>query len=355
MNEITLSTKYISEINLKTGRNSLFFLNNELLVFDKECKYSKILVEDGYEVVNYEKKKRSKKFASCLFDKYIYCNYFDRKYIITHGGENEKGIIDTLELYKYNKEEKTLERLLKCTCFENLSQHVCCRIGDKYIVFYGGINDNEDINEELYFLNIDELIDLTKKKKKHIKIEDAIEEFTLGRPYIPHPYPRINCTLTYHKQTNTCILYGGKFYQENEEEEYDDDEDDGGIILNDIWILCLDDDDDDEDTYSWYAPNIISGHIPFRANHSCISIENDVYIIFGGIDDNKDIKSDIFIMETVFKMNGSDESKYKFEFHFSTPLIDASPIPLKDSSVCYDKNNHNIFFFFVLLFFFNTI
>lgn len=72
MNEITLSTKQISEIDLKSGRDSMFLLNDELIVFDKECKYSKILLEGDYEVVNDVKKKRAKRFASCLFKKYKY-------------------------------------------------------------------------------------------------------------------------------------------------------------------------------------------------------------------------------------------------------------------------------------------
>lgn len=255
-------------------------------------------------------------------------------------------------MYKYNKDNNTLERLLKSSCFNNLTEHVCSRIGIRYIVFYGGITEDGEINNELYFLNIDELIDLSKKKKDR-DIENAIEEFTLGRPFIPHPYPRIGCTLTFHEDTNTCILYGGKLLKENndsDDDEENDDDDDDGIILNDLFVLSLDD-NDEEDTYSWYSPNVISGHVPYRANHNCISIENDVYLIFGGIDDNKDIKNDIFIMETIFKMRGNDESKYSFQFQFSTPLIDGSPIPLKDASVCYDKNSKNIFLFFFLLYF----
>lgn len=70
MSEIRLKTKHLSEIDLKVGINSMYFINDELIMFDKKYLHSRLLLRNGYELISDDEEERSGR-ASCFFKKYI--------------------------------------------------------------------------------------------------------------------------------------------------------------------------------------------------------------------------------------------------------------------------------------------
>jgi N-acetylneuraminic acid mutarotase len=152
------------------------------------------------------------------------------------------------------------------------------------VFIYGGIDSDNKIRNELRLLKIG------KKPLEWCLIK------TKGTP----PDGRVSATLNYFEELNVLILYGGKCEDQS--------------ISSDMFICDL-------ENYSWNKVLIFDRSPADRAEHSsCINGKN--LIIFGGVNKNRYLGSDMYIIELELwnkkkkrgcikenMMNGADDIK----------------------------------------------
>ena len=141
------------------------------------------------------------------------------------------------------------------------------------IAFFGGIDDERCVNNEFKILKIG---------KKPLEWVTPIVKGTL-------PEGRQNATLNFYEALNVLILFGGQ----NQRQEY----------LNDLFVLDL-------DTFNWMKV-LLYQDIPMIRSEHCSAIINNQLVIFGGINGEIYVGSDIFIVNLdIFEKKSNAFNKF---------------------------------------------
>ena len=155
--------------------------------------------------------------------------------------------------------------------------------GSKYegIVYFGGIDDEGNVNNELRIL----------------KIGRKPLEWIIPNVSGSMPQGRLNATINYYEIINVLILFGGQ----NQTQDFS----------NDLHLLNL-------NSLEWIRV-FFYGDIPSQRSSHCSIIHHNQLIIFGGINAEKYVGSDIFMVNLdIFqkKSNSLNNFNKKVQINF---------------------------------------
>ena len=126
------------------------------------------------------------------------------------------------------------------------------------IAFFGGIDNDRNMNNELKILKIG---------KKPLEWMNPVIHGI-------QPEGRMDSTLNFYEALNVLILFGGQNYRQ--------------VFLNDLHVLDL-------DNFNWTKVTLYED-IPMERGEHCSTIVNNQLFIFGGLNAERYVGSDIFLI-----------------------------------------------------------
>ena len=187
--------------------------------------------------------------------------------MIIFGGNGSSNKLN--DLWNFNFEEKkwtkiTAEGPTPCA----RDGHLSSMIYNKYMVIYAGLNEKDEVADDLY------LLDIEKKKWIECEIEGNISSNNDGQ----------SCCLV----NDIMYLFGGQGSGDDEDDEYS----------NELYTLKFDIDDNYKPKAIISAVEITGNRRPKeRASPSCVSYKDQYLIIAGGEGKKKEPLNDIWIFD----------------------------------------------------------